>query len=68
MSVFDQMLSRYEIQTNDDYINAQHEVMQQVALSGLYRGVFFNKAAFYGGTCLRIFLGCSDFLKIWIFH
>ncbi len=29
--------------------------MQQIALAGLYRGGFFNKAAFYGGSCLRIF-------------
>lgn len=49
------MLSRYEIQTKDDYTNALHEVMQQIALAGLYRGGFFNKAAFYGGSCLRIF-------------
>jgi predicted nucleotidyltransferase component of viral defense system len=49
------MLSRYEIKTNDDYNNALHEVMQQIALAGLYRGGFFDHAAFYGGTCLRIF-------------
>ena len=29
--------------------------MQEVTLAGLYRGGFFEKAAFYGGTCLRIF-------------
>lgn len=61
MSVFDQMLSRYEIKTNDDRINAHHEVMQQIALAGLYRGGFFDKAAFYGGTCLRIFYGMERF-------
>ncbi len=61
MNIFDQMLSRYEVQTNDDYINAQHEVMQQITLAGLYRGGFFNKAAFYGGTCLRIFYGMERF-------
>ena len=61
MNLFDQMLSRYNLQTNDDYINAQHEVMQQVTLAGLYRGSFFNKAAFYGGTCLRIFYGLQRF-------
>jgi len=55
MNVFDTMLSRYEIKTNDDYTNALHEVMQQIALAGLYRGGFFEHAAFYGGTCLRIF-------------
>jgi predicted nucleotidyltransferase component of viral defense system len=61
MSVFDQMLSRYEIRTNDDRINAHHEVMQQITLAGLYRGGFFDKAAFYGGTCLRIFYGMERF-------
>jgi predicted nucleotidyltransferase component of viral defense system len=55
MNVFDTMLSRYEIMTNDDYTNALHEVMQQIALAGLYRGGFFEHAAFYGGTCLRVF-------------
>lgn len=54
-TVFDQMLSRYAIQTEDDRTNALHEVMQQIALAGLYRAGFFNHAAFYGGTCLRIF-------------
>lgn len=53
--LFDQMLSRYEIKTNADKQNALHEVMQQITLAGLYRAGFFNNAAFYGGTCLRIF-------------
>src|ERR1035437_10076750 len=61
MSVFDQMLSRYEVSANNDNTNAVHEVMQQVALAGLYRGGFFDKAAFYGGTCLRIFHGLHRF-------
>ena len=61
MNVFDNMMSRYEIITNDDYTNALHEVMQQIALAGLYRGGFFNKAAFYGGTCLRFFYGMQRF-------
>lgn len=61
MNVFDQMLSRYKIQTNDDHTNAVHEVMQQIALAGLYRGGFFNNAAFYGGTCLRVFYGSQRF-------
>jgi predicted nucleotidyltransferase component of viral defense system len=55
MNVFDTMLARYEIKTNDDYTNGLHEVMQQIALAGLYKGGFFEHAAFYGGTCLRIF-------------
>ena len=35
--------------------------MQQIALSGLQRGGFFEHAAFYGGTCLRIFHGMRRF-------
>lgn len=35
--------------------------MQQIALAGLYRGGFFEKAAFYGGTALRIFYGLNRF-------
>ena len=54
-AVFDQMMSRYEIKTTGDKHNAVHEVMQQIILTALYRAGFFNKAAFYGGTCLRIF-------------
>jgi predicted nucleotidyltransferase component of viral defense system len=49
------MLSRYTVQTREQQRNAAHEVMQEIALAGLYRSGFFDKAAFYGGTCLRIF-------------
>lgn len=55
MTVFDQMMSRYEIKSENDRRNAIHEVLQEITLAGLYRGGFFNRAAFYGGTCLRIF-------------
>lgn len=55
MSLFDNMLSRYTIVTENNLRNATHEVMQEVTLAGLYRGGFFDKVAFYGGTCLRIF-------------
>lgn len=61
MSIFDQMLSKYPLNTNDDRINATREIMQQIALAGLYRAGFFNQAAFYGGTCLRIFHGSERF-------
>jgi len=56
MNIFDQMISRYEIRSKKERENATFEEMQQIALAGLYRGGSFNKAAFYGGTCLRIFL------------
>lgn len=61
MSIFDQMLSRYEIITESDRRNAIYEVMQEITLAGLYRGGFFDKAAFYGGTCLRIFHSMERF-------
>ena len=60
-TIFDQMLSRYEIKTNEDKHNAQHEVIQQITLSALNRADFFNTAAFYGGTCLRIFYELQRF-------
>ena len=55
--IFEQMLQQHTIEGDNDRKNALYEVMQQVVLSGLYRGGFFKEAAFYGGTCLRIFHG-----------
>lgn len=40
---------------------ALREIMQEVALAGLQRSGFFEKAAFYGGTALRIFYGLDRF-------
>jgi len=53
--IFNQMLSRYDIKTKEERLNVTHEIMQQVCLAGLNRAGFFERAAFYGGTCLRIF-------------
>ena len=50
-----QMLNRYKIANDEDYRNALREIFQEITLAGLYRGGFFEKAAFYGGTALRIF-------------
>jgi len=60
-TIFDQMLSRYPLAAKDDLTNATHEVMQQITLAGLFRAGFFDRAAFYGGTCLRIFHGLQRF-------
>jgi len=38
-----------------------HEAFQQVALAGMYRSGFFDRTAFYGGTCLRLFHGLDRF-------
>lgn len=59
--IFEDMLSHYETSTSEGMRNATLEVIQQIALSGLQRGGFFDKAAFYGGTCLRIFHGLKRF-------
>ena len=59
--IFDQMLSRYDTSTSALLRNATFEVMQQIVLCGLQRGGFFDKAVFYGGTCLRIFHGLNRF-------
>lgn len=59
--IFNQMLSSYVINTDTDKRNATFEVMQQIILAGLQQGGFFDKAAFYGGTCLRIFHGLQRF-------
>ena len=61
MTIFDQMMARYDVKSESQKRNAAFEVMQEIALAGLYRGGFFNKAAFYGGTCLRIFYGMDRF-------
>jgi predicted nucleotidyltransferase component of viral defense system len=61
MSVVDQMLQKYTLGTHEDASLALREVMQEIALAGLQRGGFFDKAAFYGGTCLRIFEGLPRF-------
>lgn len=55
------MLSAYEQTTEQQKRNATFEVNQQVILAGLYNGGFFDVAAFYGGTCLRIFHGLQRF-------
>ncbi len=55
------MLSRYEYRGLNDYVNALREILQEVALLGLWRGKFFEKAALYGGTALRVLYGLDRF-------
>jgi predicted nucleotidyltransferase component of viral defense system len=53
--VVEQMLERIPQASDAQRSQGLREVMQEIALAGLYRRGFFGKAAFYGGTCLRIF-------------
>jgi predicted nucleotidyltransferase component of viral defense system len=55
------MLNAYDCQTRDDYENALREIIQEVALLGLWRAKFFEHAAFYGGTALRILYGLNRY-------
>ena len=59
--IYDNMLSAYGATTEQERRNAIFEVNQQVILAGLYNGGFFDVAAFYGGTCLRIIHGLQRF-------
>jgi len=59
--IYQNMLSAYDLSTEQQKRNAQYEINQQVLLAGLNRGGFFDSAAFYGGTCLRIFHGLNRF-------
>src|SRR5471030_147883 len=61
MTPFQDMLRRYTCQTKTDYVNAIHEIIQEIALIGLSRAKFFDVAAFYGGTALRILHGLDRF-------
>ena len=60
-AIYQNMLSAYDLTTEQQQRNAIFEVNQQIILSGLYHGGFFDVAAFYGGTCLRIFHGLQRF-------
>jgi predicted nucleotidyltransferase component of viral defense system len=54
-------IGEYEPKNSEDVLSALREIMQEVALAGLSRTNFFEKAAFYGGTALRIFYGLDRF-------
>jgi predicted nucleotidyltransferase component of viral defense system len=56
-----QILATYEIRSVEDSLWALREVMQEIALLGLWRGKFFEKAAFYGGPALRVLYGLDRF-------
>ena len=55
------MLDTYQPQSIDDSVRALREIIQEVALLGLWRARFFEHAAFYGGTALRILYGLDRF-------
>lgn len=60
-TAIEQMLKVYHPENIYEQKNAMREVMQEIVLCGLSRAGFFKKAAFYGGTALRIFYGLDRF-------
>jgi predicted nucleotidyltransferase component of viral defense system len=60
-AMMEQMLEKYPLKSHGDYENALREIFQELALLGLWRGKFFEHAAFYGGTALRIVYGMNRY-------
>ena len=56
-----QLVERFDPQSLDEYDTALKEVIQLVCLLGLWRAKFFEHAAFYGGTALRLLYGLDRF-------
>lgn len=54
-------IAEYNPQNEEETLAALREIMQEIALAALSRTDFFEKAAFYGGTALRIFYGFDRF-------
>ncbi len=55
------MLKKYNCKSINDYENALKEVVQEIVLLGLWRAKFYEKAAFYGGSALRILYELNRF-------
>ncbi len=54
-------LDRYDCHSTLEEEQALREITQEIVLAGLGRTDFFQRAAFQGGTCLRIFHGLNRF-------
>ena len=54
-------IGEYKPQNEEEILSALREIMQEITLAGLSRTDFFEKAAFYGGTALRIFYGLDRY-------
>ena len=55
------LMARYTCRTREDYLNALREILQNLALLGLWRAKFFDHAAFYRGTALRVIHGLDRY-------
>ncbi len=55
------MLERYKAVSLEENEQALKEVIQEIALLGMWRAKFFEVGGFYGGTALRILHGLGRF-------
>lgn len=60
-TILKQMVEAYQPKNNEEKRNVVKEVMQEITLCALSKAGFFDVAAFYGGTALRIFYGLDRF-------
>jgi predicted nucleotidyltransferase component of viral defense system len=60
-TILSQMIDERQVENDLDRRNVIKEVLQEIVLCGLSRLGFFDEAAFYGGTALRIFYGLDRF-------
>ena len=60
-TILEQMVEAYQPKNNEEKRNVVKEVMQEITLCALSKAGFFDVAAFYGGTALRIFYGLDRF-------
>lgn len=60
-TILEQMVESYQPKNNEEKRNVVKEVMQEITLCALSKAGFFDVAAFYGGTALRIFYGLDRF-------
>jgi predicted nucleotidyltransferase component of viral defense system len=61
VKIIQERLNQYQCQSTQEEEHALKEITQELALNSLYNAGFFKKAAFHGGTCLRILYGLNRF-------
>ena len=61
ISLIQSRLDGYRSRSTIEEEQALREITQELILAGLARSDFFSRAAFQGGTCLRIFHGLNRF-------
>jgi len=61
VKIVQERFDSYRCESKQAAENAMAEIAQEIALAGLSRSDFFKRAAFQGGTCLRILHGMQRF-------